>query len=44
MLAVRPFFENNGTANHKMKANAWYLEPGYQLSQVMWTRLMPLTH
>jgi len=30
-------YENNGTANNKMDANAWYLEPGYQLSDVMWT-------
>jgi len=29
--------ESNGTANRKVDANAWYLEPGYQLSSVAWT-------
>ena len=30
-------YENNDTAQKKVNANAWYLEPGYQLSDVMWT-------
>ncbi|MDO8607582.1 MAG: alginate export family protein [Phaeospirillum sp.] len=30
-------YENNNTAKHKVNANAWYLEPGYQLSDVAWT-------
>ena len=29
--------ENNDTTNRKVDANAWYLEPGYQLSEVPWT-------
>ncbi|BAE52225.1 alginate export family protein [Paramagnetospirillum magneticum] len=29
--------ENNNTANAKVDANAYYIEPGYQLSDVMWT-------
>lgn len=30
-------YENNSKANHKVDANAWYVEPGYQLSDVMFT-------
>ncbi len=30
-------YESNDAAKHKVNANAWYLEPGYQLSDVMWT-------
>ncbi|TAN79728.1 MAG: hypothetical protein EPN20_00250, partial [Magnetospirillum sp.] len=30
-------YENNSDAQHKVNANAWYLEPGYQLSDVVWT-------
>lgn len=29
--------ENNNTKNAKVDANAYYIEPGYQLSDVMWT-------
>ncbi|CAA7620767.1 conserved hypothetical protein [Candidatus Terasakiella magnetica] len=29
--------ERNAKANHKVSANAWYIEPGYQLSEVAWT-------
>lgn len=30
-------YESNGKANHKVDANAWYLEPSYQLNDVMFT-------
>ena len=30
-------YENNSKVNRKVNANAWYLEPGYQLSDVTWT-------
>ncbi|RAU20405.1 hypothetical protein CU669_18660 [Paramagnetospirillum kuznetsovii] len=30
-------YENNSKVNRKVDANAWYIEPGYQLSDVMWT-------
>lgn len=30
-------YESNGKANRKVDANAWYIEPGYQLSDVPWT-------
>ena len=30
-------YESNGKAGYKVSANAWYLEPGYQLSTVPWT-------
>ncbi|KIM00646.1 hypothetical protein CCC_03248 [Paramagnetospirillum magnetotacticum MS-1] len=29
--------ENNNTRNAKVDANAYYIEPGYQLSDVLWT-------
>lgn len=30
-------YESNDSANEKVKANAWYIEPGYQFSEVPWT-------
>jgi len=30
-------YENNDRNNAKVDASAWYIEPGYQLSDVLWT-------
>ncbi|CAA7620866.1 alginate export family protein [Magnetospirillum sp. SS-4] len=30
-------YQHNGKANRKVEANAWYIEPGYQLSELPWT-------
>ncbi|WP_244511073.1 alginate export family protein [Magnetospirillum fulvum] len=30
-------YESNSRSNSKVDASAWYIEPGYQLSDVLWT-------